>query len=144
MKTKNNLAVLFLVSALFVGCSSDDDSAPPSGPTISSQIFDTWNLSIIIENNQIEDSFPCEEDLEYVFNNNGTYTKREFSTDMNQNCVESTSINGNWEAIEDNVILLTPLSASLNQETLELSLRNNGNQLQIVRSSNLTELYDRG
>ena len=143
MKSKSFLFLLLFSSILIVGCSGDDDGGGPTGPTISSQIFATWNLGIIIADNQIVDDFPCEEDLEYTINSNGTYTKREFSTDMNQNCVESTTINGNWEAIEDNVMELTPLSASFNMETLDLGLRNNGDQLQIVRNPNLTELYDR-
>jgi hypothetical protein len=142
MKNKNFLFLLMLTAILVAGCSSDDDGGP-TGPTISSQVFATWNLSIIIEDNQFTDDFPCEEDKEYTFNSNGTYTRRGFSTDANQNCAESSSFNGNWEAIEDNVMRLTPLSTSFSQETLDISFLNNGDQLQIVRSANLTELYNR-
>jgi hypothetical protein len=144
MKSK----IAYLLTLCFLGvtlsCSSDDDGGGgPTGPTISTQVFATWNLGIIIENNQTSDTFPCEEDIEYKFNNNGTYTKLEFSTDANDNCVVATTINGNWQAVADNEVLLTPLSASFSQETLVLSILNNGNQLQVVRTQNLTELYNK-
>jgi len=141
MKTKKYLFISILV--LLCACYNDDDNAEPTGPNVSNQIFNTWDLGIILENNQIIDDFPCEDDLEYTFNSNGTYTKIQFTTDATDNCVEATSINGNWQAIDDNVLLLTPFSSSFNEETLELSLRNSNNQLQIVRSANLTELYDK-
>lgn len=140
----NRNAYMAFIFLIFIGtsCSSDDD-AGPTGPSISNQVFGTWNLSIIIQNNQIDDNFPCEEDIEYTFNSNGTYSKRVYSTDANQNCVVATTTNGNWEAIEDNIMQLNPFSASSSSETLDISLRNNGNQLQIIRSSNLTELYNK-
>lgn len=140
---KKNFIYLLFIFSLITSCSSDDDASISNGPTVPNAVMDTWNLAIIIQNNQTEDNFSCEDDLEYTFNNNGTYVKREFSTDVNNNCVEATIINGNWEAIENNVMRLTPLSSSIEAETFEVSLLNNGNQLQVVRNPNLTELYNK-
>lgn len=140
---KKNFIYLLFIFSLITSCSSDDDASISNGPTVPNAVMDTWNLAIIIQNNQTEDNFSCEDDLEYTFNNNGTYVKKEFSTDVNNNCVEATIINGNWEAIENNVMRLTPLSSSIEAETFEVSLLNNGNQLQVVRNPNLTELYNK-
>ncbi|MGX1023203.1 lipocalin family protein [Psychroflexus sp. MBR-150] len=136
------LSTLVIIFISFTSCSSDDDA--PSGPIVPSAVYATWNMSFFQEDGNLVTEVPCDLDIEYTFNSNGTYSKTLFTDSNNgENCEISVSFNGNWEAIEDNVIELTPSSQSFEQEVLNLRLINNNNQLEIERSATLLEVYDK-
>lgn len=144
MKTQNILFLLLFVSALFLGCSSDDDNPAPEGPTVANGVFDLWNMTLYFQNGTIETDVPCDEDLEYDLRSNGSYSKTSFSEPASgNNCDISVVINGSWEIIDDNVLRLTPSSSSFNPETLNLELINNNTQLEITRFNGLVEVYNR-
>ena len=142
MKTIKLLSISILAILFTVSCSSDDDG--PAGPTVSNQVFATWNLAIISENGVLETDIPCDFDLEYTFNSNETYSKTIF-TDSNDgnSCDISVEINGNWEVIEDDVLQLTPSSSTFGVETISIELFDDNQSLRIERSSSLTEIYNR-
>lgn len=142
MKSRITISLLLLIGILVSSCSSDDDG--PTGPTISSGVFATWNLSIISDNGNLITSIPCTSDLEYTFNTNKTYSRTTFvSSGSSENCQESFTLNGNWEALEDDVLELTPSSDTFDTEVLEVSLIDNGTQLEVIRSPSLTEIYSK-
>lgn len=133
-----------LVFSVFIlwSCSSDDDG--PSGPTVSNQIFATWKLAFFVEDGEVFTEFSCDSDLQYNFSSNRNYTKTIFTESENGNtCDVSVVISGKWEILEDNVLELTPSSNAFNSETLTLNVINNNQQLEIRRSSNLTQVYNR-
>ena len=141
MKTIKLLSISILVILFTISCSSDDS---PSGPTVSNQVFATWNLAIISENGSLETDIPCDSDLEYTFNSNGSYSKTTFADSNNGNsCEVSVTINGSWEVIEDDVLQLTPSSSTEAVETISIELFDNNQSLRIERSSSLTEIYNR-
>ncbi len=142
MKT-SFLSLLAIIFISFTSCSSDDDNAP-SGPTVSNAVYATWNMSLFQDDGNLFTEVPCDLDIEYTFNSNGTFSKTLFADSNNsQNCVEIVNYNGSLEIIEDNVIELTPSSQNFDQEVLNLRLINNNTQLEIERSATLIEVYNK-
>ena len=142
MKTIKLLSISILVILFTVSCSSDDDG--PSGPTVSNQVFATWNLAIISENGVLETDIPCDSALKYTFNSNKTYSKVTFTDSSDGNsCDESLVISGSWEVVEDDVLQLTPSSSTFEVETISIELFNDNQSLRIERSSTLTEIYNK-
>lgn len=144
MKKISLFSVVILALITFTACSGDDDGGP-TGPTISNQIFATWNMVFFIENGVLNSDVECDSDIEYKFNSNKTYSKTLFSEPSNggNTCDISLVINGSWEIVSDDVLKLTPSSSTFSTETLTLKLFPNNQQLEIKRSLSLTEVYDR-
>lgn len=143
MKSTRFYSVLaFSLLLTLWGCSNDDDG--PSGPTVSNQIFATWQMSYFVENGDLVNEVPCDSDLKYTFNSNKNYSKTLYNTpESGSNCDISVVISGSWEVLEDNVLRLTPSSSAFNSETVTLKLISNNQQLEIKRSSTLTQVYNR-
>lgn len=138
-----HLASLILFSFVFISCSSDDDSGP-SGPSVSNDLYGTWNLSYYQEGNEgTVTDFPCSEDLEYKFNSDNTFSKINFSGDDNTNCNEGLIINGDWEIIDETTINLIPSVSSQPDEEISFQLLNNGTELKIFRDGGRVEDYRR-
>ena len=144
MKKITLFTVLILALISFTACSSDDDGGP-TGPTVSNQIYATWNMVFFIQNGVLNSDVECDSDIEYKFNSNRTYSKTLFSEPSNggNTCDISFTINGSWEIVSDDVIKLTPSSSNFPSETLTLKLFDNNQQLEVKRSLNLTEVYNR-
>ncbi|MFN2261286.1 MAG: lipocalin family protein [Psychroflexus sp.] len=137
------LATLILFSLALVSCSSDDDGGP-TGPTVSNDLYGNWNMLEYYEDVQNPVSeVPCEEYLEYKFNSDKTYTKKQFSGEDTNNCNEALTIQGEWEVIDESNILLTPAASSQSIEEFNFQLRNNGEELRVFRSNGITEEYRR-
>ena len=141
MKSIKLYTSLIVVLIMFAGCSSDDDG--PSGPQVSSNLFGEWTLDFLIINGELEGDLACEEKIDYKFNSDNTYTKTEFTTDDQDNCVESINFSGNWEVLTEQSIELTPNSSSISGETIEFELINSESTLEITRNSSRTEVYVR-
>lgn len=140
MKNLKLVAIALFSLAIF-SCSSDDDNVP-TGPTVSSNLYATWNMLEYYEQDDIQNpvtEIPCNEDLQYTFNSNKTFTKTEFSGDDINNCQVSVTINGDWEIIDENTILLIPSSSSISEEEINFQLGNNGQELKIFRGSTVEE-----
>ena len=144
MKSIRFYSILVFFLFTLVGCSSDDDGGGPTGPTVSNQIFATWKLSFFVEDGEVFTEFPCDSDLQYNFNSNRNYTKTIFAESEDGNtCDVSIVISGRWEILEDNVLKLTPSSSAFNPETVTLKILNNNQQLEMRKSSNLTQIFSR-
>jgi len=146
MKTlhKLNLVLILLLSLVITSCSSDDDGGP-TGPTVSSDLYGTWNMLEYYEDiqNPVSD-IPCDDYLEYKFNSDKSYTKYAFSGEDSNNCTQALIIEGDWEVIDENNILLSPLSAGQPDEEFNFQLRNNGQELRVFRNDgNIIEEYRR-
>lgn len=125
------------------GCSSDDDGGGPTGPQVSSSLYGDWTLDLLIVNGETEGNFPCEEEVDYRFNSDNSYTKTRFNTNSSGNCEQSLEVIGNWEALTEQSILLTPNSSEVDSETINFELISNNTKLEITRSSSRTEIYER-
>lgn len=145
-RTINNLlcvAIVIAATLSFTSCSSDDDNGGPTGPQVSTNLYGNWTMSFRIFNGETEFDLSCEQQLDYKFNSDKTYTKKEFATNSNDNCVESNVTNGTWEAITENSITLTPYDASETPEIIDFEFVNNDNDLRVERTQNLIEIYER-
>ena len=132
-----------LVFSVFIlwSCSSNDDG--PTGPTVSSQVYGTWRMYQLIENNELIEDIPCDIDIKYKFTSNRNFSKTLFVEAQNGNsCNESVTIEGEWEVIEDNVLKLNPFIDAFDSETVTLEILNSGD-LKIKRSNNSTQIYKR-
>lgn len=108
--------VLFLsLMVLFVSCSSDDDS----GPSLSQESRDlvgVWYLDIIeIEGDSNILLVPCSQQIEYDFKNNLEYNRKDFAGDNPENCDEAATSRGDWEDIQNNILILNPLGSNPTQ-----------------------------
>ncbi|MCH8533509.1 MAG: lipocalin family protein [Flavobacteriaceae bacterium] len=108
--------VLFLsLMVLFVSCSSDDDS----GPSLSQESRDLvgeWYLDILeVEGGSNVLLVPCSQQIEYDFQNNLEYTRKDFAGDDPENCAEAATSRGNWEDIQNNILILNPLGSNPTQ-----------------------------
>ena len=135
------LAAITLVS--LIGCSSSDDG--PDGPQVSNDLLGEWTLDFLILNGDFEGNFECEQKVDYIFNSDGAYSKAEYITDSQGNCKESVSFSGEWKALSEQSIELTPNSSSITGETVDFEITDNQGQarLEITRSSIRTEVYKR-
>lgn len=115
---KNRLVkVLFLsLMVLFVSCSSDDDS----GPSLSQESRDlvgVWYLDILeVEGGSNVLLVPCSQQIEYDFQNNLEYNRKDFAGDNPEDCGNAVSTSlGNWEDIQNNILILNPLGSNPTQ-----------------------------
>ena len=141
MKSIKLYTSLIVALIMFAGCSSDDDG--PSGPQVSSNLYGEWTLDFIIVDGDLQGDLACEELTDYKFNSDNTYTKTEFTTNAQDNCVESVNFSGTWDALSEQSIELMPNSSSISGETIEFELINSESTLEITRSASRTEVYVR-
>lgn len=141
MKSIKFYSAILLAVLTLSACSSSNDG--PSGPQVSNNLYGEWSLSFVIINGDLQGDLACEEKIDYKFNSDNTYTKTEFTTDTQDNCIESISYSGNWEALTEQSLDLMPNSSSIDDETIEFELINTESRLQIIRSTTRTEVYER-
>ena len=141
MKTIKLYTSLIIALIMLAGCSSDDDG--PSGPQVSSDLFGEWTLNFLVIDGDFQSDVPCEEKIDYRFKSDNTYTKTSFTTNDADNCIVSIDFSGNWEALSEQSIELTPNSSSVDGETIDFEINQQENTLEIIRSSTRTEVYQR-
>ena len=129
------LAAIALVS--LIGCSSSDDDG---GIQVSNDLYGEWTMQFIDDGNGVKDPL-CSERLYYKFNSDNTYQRKDSSINPQDECVDANTINGNWEAISEESIELTPLSSDSNEEIIEFEFV--GSNLKIIRNSGTEEIYQR-
>ncbi|WP_127845540.1 lipocalin family protein [Psychroflexus aestuariivivens] len=135
-------SLVLLVAIFTISCSSDDDGGP-SGPTVSNDLYGTWSLNYYQEDGTLVNQIECEEDIEYRFVSDQTYSKTTFSENENSNCETALIINGDWEIIDEENILLMPSSSTQPEENINFNLINEGEELEIFRSGNRLEVYNK-
>lgn len=132
----NNLIVM--IAFVTVSCTQDDDG----GNRITGDIIGTWDLDYYVENGELIEDIKCNEQLEYRFLNNGTFTLTSFAGDDFNNCREAITLNGTWEFVGDATFELL-VNGEESTEEIRLTFHNNFTKFSIIRSAQLTEVYSR-
>ena len=144
-----NLARLFLLVTLAgllvvtYSCTKNDDSStPPAIPLEQTSLVGTWNLDYYLENGSLVEEPLCNRQLKYKFLANNTYTLTTFAGEEINSCVEAIIINGTWEYLGDNQFSLL-INGDTTADEVTITYQDNFTSFTIVRSSTLTEVYER-
>lgn len=91
------LKLLVLSLVLSTSCSSDDDGISQK----SRDLFGTWELQSITQNNQIIslEDIPCEDRRGFTFRDNFTFTETTFAEESEE-CLPAASFSGIWLNID--------------------------------------------
>ena len=138
MKSIKFYISLIVALIMFAGCSSDDDG--PSGPQVSNDLFGEWTMQFIDDGNGVEDPL-CSEKLYYKFNSDNSYEKEDFTNNDQDDCIVASTVTGTWSTLSEQSIELTPNSSNFNGEVVEFEFV--GENLKIIRSSGIEEIYER-
>ena len=132
---KNNLIKILVLGLIFAfsSCSSDDD-----GPSLSQESRDlvgVWDVDFLIIDGQNEFNVPCVDQTEFEFRNNLSYSERNYSGDNPDNCSIASTFEGDWEDIQEGVLMLRPAGNNPSKSYTITFLSNNRIQLSQFGSS---------
>lgn len=141
MKNKIYTLSTILLISLFFSCSSDDDGVSIS--QASRDLRGNWELTQIIENNAPIANIPCNQRREFRFNQDFSYSEDTYAGSDPDNCSLAATFNGEWENIEEDMVLTLRRAGSESTESFAITFRNNKTEFDVVKSSGRTLTYEK-
>ncbi|PIE49625.1 MAG: hypothetical protein CSA39_01645 [Flavobacteriales bacterium] len=132
--------IIVLSICLFIAltsCSREDDEVRET--PLSKSLIGTWNLDYYVQNGVLTEEIICDELVEYVFLNNGTYTQTTFSGDGTTDCLTAVQINGMWQDLGNNNYELTPNGGG--SSALNITFQDDFTKFVTQVNTNRTEVY---
>ena len=144
MKNLLRIAIIAIFTALLAfACTKNDDSSGPNNPPMEeTSIVGIWIMDYYLENGSITEDIQCNRQLKYKFSANNTYTFTSYAGEDLNNCVEAIIVNGTWDYLGENQFTLL-INGDTTAEEVTITYQDNFTSFTIVRSSNLTEVYER-
>ncbi|MGM0634823.1 MAG: lipocalin family protein [Bacteroidota bacterium] len=134
-----NLILILAAVFTFSSCSSDDDGGVTQEST---SLFGTWELDFMVINGETILDIPCEDQVRYSFTSNFTYTQTNFTGEDLDNCEVASTVNGEWENIENDELILSPIGAN-QPENLDIEFTQNAQRFRVFYSNGDEEVFEK-
>jgi hypothetical protein len=137
MRKLITIASLILITIFAVSCSKDDDGAVSAG---TGNLIGTWKLDFFISNGNLTEEIICDEQVQYVFLSDASYTKTIFAGTGSTNCLKGNVINGTWSNTSGNNFELKP-NIGGSSANLSITFQDNFTKFVSTVSSSRTEVF---
>ena len=137
MKKLITIASLILITILAVSCSKDDDGAVSSG---TGNLIGTWKLDYFVSNGNITEEIICDEQVQYIFSSDASYTKTTFAGSGSTSCLKGDVTNGTWSNTSGNNFELKPNRGGASAN-LSITFQDNFTKFVSTVSSSRTEVF---